>query len=111
MLTEFERERFHVLQQREDDGSLLPSEREELRAFVQQIEDAEAAYLRPATERIRLQRLRSEDQNRALEALIRRKARLAQRLERVLEFSEAERNRINSEVNLILNPASPGTGR
>lgn len=103
MLTEAQRQHFRELQQKEDEGILSVSEREELQALIQIIEDAETVYLRPATERIRQERFKIAEQNRALEALIQRKERLARRLERILSLSLAEREKINAEVAAILN--------
>ena len=111
MLTEAQRQRFRALQQGEEDGTLSVAEQAELQAFVQLIEDKEAAYLRPATERIRQERLRVEEQNQALQALIRRKERLARRLERVLALSSSEREKINAQVAAILNSSSAGAAK
>lgn len=57
MLTEAQRQRFQELQQGEEEGTLSPAEQAELQAFVQLIEETEAVYLRPATERMRQERL------------------------------------------------------
>ena len=111
MLTEAQRQRFRALQQSEMDGTLSPTEQAEMEAFVQQIETAEAVYLRPATERIRQERLRIEEQNKALQEVIRRKERLARRLERILALSAAEREKINAQVAAILNANTTGAAR
>lgn len=111
MLTEPQRQRFRALQQSELDGTLSPTEQTEMEAFVQQIEAAEAAYLRPATEHIRQERLRIEEQNKALQEVIRRKERLARRLERILALSAAEREKINAQVASILNANTTGAAR
>ena len=103
MLTEAQRRRFRALQQKEDMGTLSPAEQAELQAFVQLVEDEEAVYLRPATERMRQERLRLEEQNNMLQALTRRKERLARRLERVLALSAAEREKINAQVTATRN--------
>ena len=108
MLTKQQRQRFRELQQREEDGALSSAEQAELQNFVQLIEDKEAVYLRPATERIRQERLRLEEQNKELQALIRRKERLARRLERVVALSAAEREKINAQVAAILNADATG---
>lgn len=91
MLTEQRRQRLRALQQVEMDGALSSAERMELDAFVQQIEAEEEAVLAAANERMRQERRQIEEQNAALAALIRRKERLAQRLERILALSTAER--------------------
>ena len=111
MLTELQRERFRALQQKEDNDTLSGAEQEELQGFVQLIEDAEAVYLRPATERIRQESLRLEEQNRALQALVRREERLARRLERFLALSASERARINAQVRAILNANPTGAAK
>lgn len=108
MLTESQRQRFRALQRGEEEDTLSPTERAELQAFVQLIEQKEAVYLRPATERIRQERLRLEEQNRALQALLRRKERLARRLERILALSASEREKINAQVTAILNASATG---
>ena len=88
MLTELERERFRILQEKEDNQTLDAAEAAEWQGFIDRIEAEEAAYLRPAIERERQERLKIEAQNRALKNLIRRRERLARRLERVLAFSK-----------------------
>jgi uncharacterized FlaG/YvyC family protein len=111
MLTEQQRRRFRALQMKEDDGTLSLSEQAELQALVQLIEEKEAGYLRPATERVRQERLLLEEQNKALEALVRRKERLAKRLERVLAFSISEREKINAQVAAILDAKTTEVAR
>src|ERR1700737_3541824 len=91
------RERFRELRQREDKGTLTPEEQAELSRLIQQIEDAEAAYLRPATERLRREREAIETQNRALQALLTREEAFVARLETVLATLKAEREAINEE--------------
>lgn len=109
MLTELQRQRFRVLQEKEEEDSLSPSEQAELQVLVQCIEEAEAAYLSPATERIRQERLLLQEQNRALQALIWRKERLARRLERVLALSAQERAKIDTQMTAILHASITGT--
>jgi hypothetical protein len=111
MLTEAQRQRFRALQQKEDLGTLSPAEQAELQAFVRLVEDAEAASLRPATDSLRQERLRLEKQNEALQTLVRRKERLARRLERVLALSGSEREQINAQVAAVLNPGSGGAAK
>jgi len=111
MLTEQQRRRFRTLQTKEDDSTLSLSEQTELQAFVQLIEEKEAGYLRPATERLRQERLLLEEQNGALEALVHRKERLAKRLERVLALSISEREKINAQVAAILDAKMAGVAQ
>jgi hypothetical protein len=108
MLTEAQRQRFRALQQREEDGTLSLTEKAVLQAFVEQIEAGEAAYLRPAVERMRQERLQVEAQTKALHSLLRRKERLARRLERILALSASEREKINAQVSAILNAGPTG---
>ena len=76
MLTELQRQRCRALQNGEENGTLSLEEQAELQAFVQLIEKKEAVYLRHATERIRQERLRLEEQNQELQVLVRREERL-----------------------------------
>ncbi|MCW3055901.1 MAG: hypothetical protein JWN14_5071 [Chthonomonadales bacterium] len=108
MLTKQHRRHFRALQTKEDNGTLSLSEHTELQAFVQLIDEKEAGYLRPATERIRQERRLLEEQNRALEVLVHRKERLTKRLERVLALSISEREKINAEVAAILDAKMTG---
>ena len=48
--------RFQALRQRELDGVLTEAEQAELTQMLQEIDSAEAAYLRPATARLRTER-------------------------------------------------------
>ena len=111
MLTDSQRKRFRALQNGEDNGTLSPAEQVELQTFVQLIEEKEAVYLRPATERIRQERLQSEAQNQELQELLRREERLQRRLERFLALSAAEREKINARVAAILNANATGTAK
>lgn len=70
MFTEPQRQRFRALQQREVEGALTTSEQAELQSFVQQVEAEEAVYLRPATERLRQERLQIKAQTASLQALL-----------------------------------------
>src|SRR5437867_704878 len=94
VLTDEQRTRFRELQARSDSGAITNSEQDELDSFVRTIELDEAAYLRPATERIKAERTEIESQNDELRALLRRQERLANRLERVLEKSRIEQDAI-----------------
>ncbi|MDQ3814801.1 MAG: hypothetical protein M3347_12735 [Armatimonadota bacterium] len=111
MCDEQKRERFQTLRERELEGALTPAEQTELSLLIQEIENAEAAYLGPATERLRREREQLEAQNHALEDLVRRKQALAERLRTVLEESAAERHTIDKELARILGTRlSTGTG-
>jgi hypothetical protein len=82
--------RLRELRQREWDGALTEAEQKELQLLVQEIESAEAHYLGPATERLRLEREGIEARNRALQALVHRKEALVARLQTMLAESQAE---------------------
>jgi hypothetical protein len=71
--------RFQNLRQQELEGTLSKAEQAELSLLTQEIETEEAAYLRPATERLRREREVIEAQNRALQALVRRRRSVAGR--------------------------------
>lgn len=51
MWTDKQQARYNLLRDKEHAGELAENERSELDALIQQIEDAEAAYLAPANER------------------------------------------------------------
>ena len=111
MLTEQQRTRFSELQQREEDGTLEALERAELNVLLEHLEAQEKAYLLPATERMRQERLQLHAQNEALKTLLRRQERLVRRLEHVLALSEAERAAIQSRLSEILGPSPTGANR
>ena len=94
IFTQEQRARFRQLRRTEDEGTLTPDEGAELAALMQHIEDAEAAYLRPATERMRAERIAAEEQNRSLEDLLLRGEALVARLQAVLAELEEERRAV-----------------
>jgi hypothetical protein len=67
--------RFQELRRREEQGGLTEPEQAELARLIQELEDEEAAYLGPATERLRKECEAVEAETRALEALVQRKKR------------------------------------
>jgi cell division protein FtsB len=107
MWDQAKRNRFQDLRRRELEGALPPAEREELVGLVAELEAEEAAYLSPATERLRREREQLDAQNRALSELIRRKEALATRLQRVLLETQAERQAIEQEARRILGVSQP----
>jgi hypothetical protein len=113
MLPSPKRERFGELRRKEDEGALTPEERAELSALIHEIEDAEAVYLDPATERLARECETLETQNRELEALLQRKQALRARLETMLTEAQAERQAIEEEVSRILGrqPHAESVGR
>ncbi len=80
MWEEQKRERFRQLRLHQENNALTPAEEQELAALIEEIEAGEAAYLTPATERLRQEQEALEGQNRALEVLARRKEELVRRL-------------------------------
>jgi len=82
---ETDRARIEVLRRRESAGlPLTETERAELEAFYHKVEENEAAYLTPATERLRQQRLSEEERLRQLEALRDRKRASVTQLEAIV---------------------------
>lgn len=65
--------RFQELRQRQQEHGLSEAEQSELTLLGQELENAEAAYLSSAAQRLRQEREALEDQNRSLESLVRRK--------------------------------------
>lgn len=102
MWDEAKRGRFRELSQSKLEGVLPPAEREELLRLVAELEADEAAYLRPANERLRQEGAQLQAQNRALRGLVRRKEALADRLRRVLAETQAEREAIEGEARRVL---------
>jgi dihydrofolate reductase len=100
MWDELKRQRFQELRGRE--SALTETERSELAGLAKELEAAEAAYLAPATERLRRQRQTLETRNRALEVLARRKEALLQRLREFLGEARTERRAIERELDAVL---------
>jgi uncharacterized protein YigA (DUF484 family) len=98
MLDETKRQRFQYLRDREDEECLTEDERTELAGLIEEIEQAEAAYLKPATERTRKENDEAESRLRALEDLARRKEELVERMEAL----QAERAAIQEETLRLL---------
>jgi hypothetical protein len=79
MWNEARRQRFAALRKRAKQGALTPEERVELDGLYHEIEEMEAAYLSPATERKRQEAENLHAINEALREVTRRKEeRLAQ---------------------------------
>lgn len=89
MWTDQKRERFQQLRQREN--ALTEAEQAELVLLVQELEDAEAASLALATERLGQEREIVEAKNRKLEVVVCRKETLMRRLRDFLAETQAER--------------------
>lgn len=96
------RSRFRTLQERQDAGLADANEQAELAKLASEIEGSEAAYLTPATARIRQDRERIERQNRKLEELVRRRNAFVERLSGFLAEARREREAIDSELAAVL---------
>jgi hypothetical protein len=96
------RARFEALRQHEEEGTITEPEQAELAQMIEEIESAEAAYLGPATERLRAERTQIQARSAALQRLVRRKEALAWRLEQTLAEARGERQAIEEEQNRIL---------
>lgn len=94
--------RFQQLRQRQRESVLTEAEQAELALLVRELEAAEAAYLTPATERLRQERGTLETQNRALEVLALRKEALVLRLRDFLAEAQTERRAIECELTAVL---------
>ena len=68
----------------------------------------EAAYLKPATERMRQENELTIKQNAELDELIERKEALVQRLQHVLAETRAERQAIETKLATVL-ASGPGS--
>lgn len=110
MEDEQKRARFQWLRQREEAGTLTPSEQVELAELIHEIESAEAAALRPSVEREEAECLSLEAQNAALAALVQRQENLVHRLQRVLAEAKAERHAIEEEKARILGGSGVASG-
>lgn len=106
MWNEEQKQRFQVLRTRERQDELTASEQGELARMIQELEEEEAAYLRPATQRLEQRNLDMVAQNAALKTLIEREKRLNQYLQRVLKKADNERHAISTELASILAASS-----
>lgn len=94
------RQRFNEL--REPGRQLNAAEKTEVVALVKELEDMEAAYLKPANERLRNERLAIEKRNARLAEIINKKKAFVDRLNMLLTESEAERRAIDREFASVL---------
>jgi hypothetical protein len=102
MWDERQRQRFKELRQRDLPGLLSQAEEAELASLGRELEQAEAAYLAPATRRLHREREAIETQNRNLQTLVRRKEAFVRRLRDFLTDAHAERNAIEGELSAVL---------
>ena len=102
--------RFQELRDRQDAGGLTPVEQAELADLTKSLEDAEAAYLAPAIQRLDRQRREIESKDVKLDALASRKEALALRLRNFLTEAEKERTAIENELSTVLAEGGSPTG-
>ena len=101
MLSPTQKRRLQALRQ-QDENCLADGEREELNKLIQLVAEEQDASLAASTERLREERMRLEQENDGLRALLARQQRLAKRLERVIALSKAEKKAIASDVERLL---------
>ncbi|HLJ57702.1 MAG TPA: hypothetical protein VKT77_21885 [Chthonomonadaceae bacterium] len=112
MWTVEQKQRFQTLRTREREQNLTEPEEAELARMIQELEEEEAAYLRPATQRLEQRNRERAAQNAALKALVEREKRLKRYLQRVLTKVENERRAIAAELETILDASTvSGPGR
>jgi hypothetical protein len=95
-------DRFQQLRRKEQVGDLTDDEQQELSDLTDRLEAMEAAYLGPATERLRHDRERLEAQNSGLAAIVHRKEELVRRLQIAVEEARSEQQAIDDELARIL---------
>ena len=111
MWNDEQKQRFQMLRNRQRQQALTISEQAELARMIEELEEEEAAYLRPATRRLEQRNLQNAAQNAALKTLVEREKRLNRYLQRVLRKVDNERQAIATELASILETsASSGTG-
>jgi len=81
---------------------LNAAEQAELTAMVKELEDAEGAYLKPATEQLRRDNDRLAKRNRELAKPVKRNEARVQRLETVLAEAQAEERAIETELASVV---------
>jgi hypothetical protein len=112
MWNDAQKQRFQELRTRERQQKLSETEAVELARMIEELEAQEAAYLRPANQRLEQRNLQLSAQNAALKNLVEREKRLQRYLQKALQKADTEREAIAAELAHILSasPAS-GTGR
>src|SRR5437588_10394915 len=98
MWNDEQKRRFQELRTRELQNELTTSEQAELTRLIHELEEEEAAYLRPANQRLDAKIRRTQQQNRVLKDLVRRRQNLIRRMERLLADSQKEQQFIDREV-------------
>jgi len=94
------RTRFEEL--RKPGRQLNAAEQTELAAMVKELEAEEAAYLKPATERLRRENDCNQKRQLELAELVKRKQALVERLENVLAEAQAEERALETELATVV---------
>jgi hypothetical protein len=110
MWNDEQKQRFQALRTRERQQELTAPEKAELARMIQELEEEEAVYLRPANQRLDAKIRRTQEQNRILKTLSRRQQTIIRRMERLLAVSQQEQQSIDREVQRILAEQSPQVG-
>jgi hypothetical protein len=103
---EIKRQRFSTLRARERQGTLTAEEKTELDGLYRGVEEREAAYLQPATERKRQETEKLRAINAALRDVIRRKEEHLARMQVTLAQFRTERETLDAELERLLSQAA-----
>ena len=109
MWNDEQKQRFQELRNRERQQELTTLEKTELARMIQELEEEEAAYLRPATRRFEQRNIQMAAQNAALKTLVEKEKRLNRYLQKVLKKVDSERQAISAELTSILEASASGT--
>jgi hypothetical protein len=118
MWTDEQRQRYHTLCEREQSNMLTAEEAAELAVLVQQLCDAEAAYLAPANER-KAQEIaemtavaeRLEAENRQLREYLSERLGFLKRVKAIVARIEAEDQEMRERFAAILTPGDKPSPR
>src|SRR2546423_5716096 len=94
--------RFQALRTANRQGSLSEADRAELAGLIRELEDEEAAYLRPASQRLEEEARQLEAHTAPLREILKREKRLAARLERELSAAQKEQDSLRDEKAQIV---------
>ena len=112
MWNDEQKQRFQMLRAHEERQELSEAETVELSRMLHDMEEKEASYLRPATQRLAQRNLQIAGQNADLKTIVEREKRLNRYLNRALKKVDIERQAISTELARILETSSPtGKGR
>ena len=112
MWNDEQKQRFQALRTRDRQKELTDAEQAELARMIQELEDEEAAYLRPANQRLEQRNTQMAAQNAALKILVEKEEQLNRYLQEVLQKVSSERQALDAELASILAASSAsGIGR